>query len=89
MLDFLIWLLYGVMFAGATLFVLNEWRRWRKPYLFKGDTGPMGVVGAPGVCTCTCCTGELSGTYYEGKSSLAGPMSKESLYNLPEIPEDK
>lgn len=85
--DFLIWVIWAIIFIGAIFFTLNELRRWRKPYLFRGNTGPPGVSGEPGVCNGACCTGSF--TYNSGKGSLDGPMSKEALYNLPEIPDDK
>lgn len=87
MTDILQSLLYATVTAAFFMITLNEVRKWRKPWLFKGDTGPMGDVGSPDICHCKCCEGELT----LSEENLDKPMyrTKEELYNLPPVSEDQ
>ena len=74
-----------MLIIAASLVAMNQWRIWKKPYLFKGDTGPpgeMGMQGPPGVCFCDECSPPLDNPKL--KYPL-WPRTKEEVYGLPPV----
>lgn len=89
-----LWFLYILALSALVLLNMNEWRKWKKPLIYKGDTGPMGMAGMPGesgICKCYCCNTESEDLQFDCER-LDKPMprgTKEDLYNLPPVPDDK
>ena len=88
MTDILLWIFYTLLIIAAFFAALNQWRLWKHPYMFKGDTGPPGVTGAQGPlgkCYCDECLPPMDNPKLR---LLGGPRTKEEAYGLPPIPED-
>lgn len=86
MIEILHWIFYIFLVVAVALAAMNQWRLWKNPYLFKGDTGPPGIAGVqgpPGVCFCDECNPPMDNPKLRG-----GPLTKEDVYNLPQISDD-
>jgi hypothetical protein len=88
--EFLLWIFYALLILAASLAVMNQWRLWKKPYLFKGDTGAPGMtgpMGLPGVCHCEDCSAPPDNPKLRGSDRAWDEhrQTKEDVYGLPPV----
>lgn len=80
MLEALVWVFHIIAILAFTLLFLNEFRRWKRPWMYKGETGPAGAPGKDAVCRCENKTENFYGSTYGHPDTYE---NEEDLYNLP------